>query len=168
MQPFKRFEDKLSAIKMLALDVDGVLTKGDLIYTASGEFIKVFNVKDGLGLKLLQEKGIIVAIITARKSDVVTTRMKELGIRFLYQGVDDKLQLIEDLTGQFMLYWNNIAYMGDDLNDLPVIQKAGFAACPSDAIDEVISACHYTSRKEGGKGAVREVADMILKCQQNK
>jgi 3-deoxy-D-manno-octulosonate 8-phosphate phosphatase (KDO 8-P phosphatase) len=115
---------------------------------------------------MLQENGVIVAIITARKSDVVNTRMNELGIRFLYQGVEDKFQLIEDLTGQFMLYWNHIAYMGDDITDLPVLSKAGFAACPADAVEEVITISHYVTKREGGKGAVREVIDMILKAKQ--
>jgi 3-deoxy-D-manno-octulosonate 8-phosphate phosphatase (KDO 8-P phosphatase) len=167
MQQFKKFSEKIETIKMFALDVDGVLTNGDLVYTSNGEFIKVFNVKDGLGLKLLQDKGFIVAIISSRKSDVVTYRMKELGIKFVFQGVEDKYQLIEDLTGQFMLYWNNIAFMGDDLIDVPVLQKAGFSACPPDAVEEVISLCDYVTQREAGRGAVREVANLILKSRNN-
>lgn len=163
MNIYKKFEEKLAHIKLFALDVDGTLTSGDLVYTANGEFIKIFNVKDGLGLKLLQQSGLIVAVITSRKSEIVQNRMQELGIRFIYQGVEDKYQLLEDLTGQFMLYWNNIAYMGDDLPDLPVIEKAGFAACPADAVDEIIEASDYVTKKPAGKGAVREVADLILK-----
>lgn len=164
---YKRFEEKLKNISILALDVDGVLTNGDLIYNSEGEFVKIFNVKDGQGLKLLQENNIIVAVITARRSPIVAYRMKELGVRFLYQGVDDKIQLMEDLTAQFMLYWNNVAYMGDDLTDLPILQKAGFSACPPDAVEEVLSACNYVTIKEAGRGAVREVADMILKSKNN-
>ena len=163
MIAMQKHKDKLEQIKMLALDVDGTLTSGDLVYTANGEFIKTFNVKDGLGLKLLQEKGIIVAVISARKSPIVEYRIKELGVRFLYQGIEDKHNLVDGLTSQFMLYWNNIAYMGDDLTDMPLLEKVGFAACPSDAVEEVISVSHYVTQQPGGKGAVREVADMILK-----
>ena len=163
MNAYHKHKDKLNKIKMLALDIDGTLTSGDLIYTANGEFIKTFNVKDGLGLKLLQEKGIIVAVISARKSSIVEFRMKELGIRFLYQGVEDKYSLVDGLTSQFMLCWDNVAYVGDDLTDIPVLEKVGFSACPSDAVDDVITKCHYTTQQPGGKGAVREVADLILK-----
>lgn len=164
MNPILKYQNQLKKIKMLAVDVDGVLTDGKLHYTSSGEHFKSFNAKDGLGLKLLQEKGFIVAVITARKSDIVELRMKELGIRFLYQGVDDKFQMIEGLTGQFMFYWENIAYIGDDLPDLPVLEKVGFAACPADAVEEVLLTCHYVANKTGGMGVVREVADLILKA----
>lgn len=167
MNGYQKIEEKLSLIKMLALDVDGVLTTGDLIYGPEGEALKIFNVKDGLGLKLLQENGIIVSIITSRKSSIVSTRMEELGIRFIYQGIDDKLGLLEDLTAQFMMYWNNIAFMGDDVTDIPVLQKVGFSACPSDAMTDVLSHCDYVTTKEGGKGCVREVADLILKNKKN-
>lgn len=166
MQQFKNVEEKLKQIKILALDVDGVLTSGELIYTASGEFIKIFNVKDGQGLKSLQKNGIIVVIITSRKSEIVSKRMKELGIKYVYQGVEDKLNLIEELTGQFMCYWNDIAYMGDDLVDVPVLEKAGFAACPADAALEAKAVSDYITKNNGGKAAVREVSDMILKAKQ--
>lgn len=163
MNPLVKHKDQLQKIKMFATDVDGVLTDGKLHYTSNGEYFKSFNTKDGLGLKLLQENGIIVAVITARKSKIVELRIKELGIRFLYQGVEDKFQLIEGLTAQFMLYWENIAYIGDDLPDLPVLQKAGFSTCPKDAVSDVTAICNYTSSQPGGMGAVREVADLILK-----
>lgn len=165
MKSYMRYKEKLANIKMLALDVDGVLTTGELIYNKDGEYLKQFNAKDGLGIKLLLQKGIIVAIITARKSKIVDYRMKELGIRFVFQGVEDKIDLLENLTAQFTLYWENIAYIGDDLTDLPALKKVGFAACPADAVDDVIAECTYITKREGGKGAVREVADMILKAQ---
>lgn len=163
MTKYQKFEDRISNVKLLALDVDGVLTDGNLYYSENGEFMKVFNVKDGMGLKILQDKGIIVAVITARKSKIVDIRMKELGIKYVYQGVEDKLALLEGLSEQFMFYWDNIAYMGDDINDLPILKKAGFATCPSDAMPDLLTCCHYVTKKTAGKGAVRELADLILK-----
>ena len=165
MNQYIRYKEKLAKIKMLALDVDGVLTTGELIYNKNGEYLKQFNVKDGLGIKLLLQKGIVIAIITARKSEIVDYRMKELGIRFVYQGIEDKISLLDNLTSQFMIDWDSIAYIGDDLTDLPVLKKVGFAACPADAVDNVISECTYITKREGGKGAVREIADMILAAQ---
>lgn len=165
MNSYLRHKEKLNKIKMLALDVDGVLTNGELIYSKDGEYLKKFNAKDGLGIKLLLQKGIVVAIITARKSEIVEYRMKELGVRFVYQGIDDKINLLENLMAQFMLYWDNIAYVGDDLTDLPALEKVGFSACPADAVNDVIAKCIYTTKRKGGEGCVREVTDMILKAQ---
>lgn len=159
------FTNRVNNIKIVALDVDGVLTNGDLIYSKDGEILKIFNVKDGLALKLLIEKGFLIVVITARRSDIVTLRMKELGIKFVYQGIENKVSVLDDLLGQFMLGWENLAYIGDDLNDIPVLKKAHLPCCPSDASKDVIVCCHYVCKKEGGRGAVREVAELILKEQ---
>lgn len=163
MNKYIKLEEALSNIKMLALDVDGVLTDCSIIYDLNGEALKAFNAKDGLGINLIQKQGIIVAIITGRKSDIVTKRMQDLHVKYVYQGIDDKLSVVEGLLNQFMIDWDNLAYVGDDLPDLPVLKKAAFSACPPDAVAEVLSQCFYVTKKEAGKGCVREVIDLILK-----
>ncbi|MCG6963206.1 MAG: HAD hydrolase family protein [Acidobacteria bacterium] len=154
-------------IRLFVTDVDGVLTDGSLLYTDEGESCKRFCVRDGLALHLLCRAGIAVGIISGRRSPAVTVRCRELGIRdeMVIQGSRDKagdLELLEKLVG---VEDNAVAAMGDDLPDLPLLQRVGFAACPADAVPEVAAACHLICGASGGAGAVREVAELILKAQ---
>lgn len=156
--------DKLKQIKMLLLDVDGVMTDGGIIWDAKGTEIKVFNVKDGHGIKLLQRAGIQVGIITGRTSLVVDLRAKELGIEFVYQGALKKLESYCDIKQRTGLADHEIAYMGDDVIDVPVMRRVGFAAAPADAMPEVRELVDYVSPLNGGRGAVRDLCDRILKA----
>ncbi|MCQ2957474.1 MAG: HAD-IIIA family hydrolase [Candidatus Gastranaerophilales bacterium] len=148
-------------IKLLALDVDGVLTDGSISYTNAGQEIKTFNVKDGQGIVMLTKLGIDVAIITARNSTIVQKRATDLGIQHVFQGVTDKLEKLEELRTTLNLTYNEIAYMGDDLPDIPILNVVGIKACPNDAILDVKKLCNFKSTKDGGKGAVRELTDQI-------
>jgi len=156
-------DERLSAIHLLLLDVDGVMTDGGIIYDGNGLETKIFNVRDGHGIKMLQRAGIEVGIITGRTSAVVDVRARELGIRLVYQGALRKLESYEDVKLKTGLADNQIAYMGDDVIDVPVMRRAGFAAAPQDALAEAKRAAHYIASSNGGRGAVREVCDLILK-----
>ncbi|HEY4831934.1 MAG TPA: HAD-IIIA family hydrolase [Waddliaceae bacterium] len=151
------------SIKLIALDVDGVLTNGEIIYNSNGDEIKVFNVKDGLGLVLASQNGFITAIITGRASPMVERRSQELKICHVYQNVKDKTKLIEDLAIMYGLSCDEICYMGDDLPDLPALKMVGLACCPLDAVAEVREACSWISSNKGGQGAVRELTDFLIK-----
>jgi 3-deoxy-D-manno-octulosonate 8-phosphate phosphatase (KDO 8-P phosphatase) len=155
--------ERLTAIQLLLLDVDGVMTDGGIIYDGNGLETKIFNVKDGHGIKMLQRAGIEVGIITGRSSDVVDIRARELGIELVYQGALRKLESYEDIKLKTGFADNQIAYMGDDVIDVPVMRRVGFAAAPQDALAEAKMAAHYIASCNGGRGAVREVCDMILK-----
>lgn len=156
-------KEKAEKIKLIAFDVDGVLTNGEIIYNDKGEEFKIFNAKDGQGIALLGKKDIITAIITARKSNIVDKRAKDLDIKHVYQGSKRKIEAMEELLKIYSLDFSQIAYVGDDLPDICILEKAGFACCPKDAIEDVKKICHFVSEKNGGKGAVREIADFILK-----
>lgn len=155
--------DKLVDIRLLLLDVDGVMTDGGIIYDANGLETKVFNVKDGHGIKMLQRHGIEVGIITGRTSQVVAFRAKELGISLVYQGALKKLDSYEDVKQKTGLDDRQIAYVGDDVIDVPVMRRVAFAAAPADALMEARTVAHYVTSRAGGRGAVREVCDLILK-----
>lgn len=155
--------EKLQNIRLLILDVDGVMTDGRIIYDANGLETKFFNVKDGHGIKMLQRYGVEVGIITGRTSVVVDFRARELGIELVYQGSLRKLESYDDIKIKTGLSDHQIAYMGDDIIDVPVMRRVGFSAAPADALPEVTSLVDYVARNSGGKGAVREVCDLILK-----
>lgn len=156
-------DTKLAAIRLLLLDVDGVLTDGRITYDNQGNELKSFDVKDGHGLKLLQRAGIEVGIITGRRSDLVARRAAELGIDILYQGALRKLDPYLEILEKTALQDAQIAYMGDDLIDLPLLRRVGFSATVSDAHPEVLPLVDYVSKRPGGRGAVREVCDLLLK-----
>lgn len=160
----KRALEIAGKIKLIALDVDGVLTNGEIAYTSSGEEIKIFNVKDGLGMVLASQYGFITAIITGRESPMVERRGKELKVTHIYQGSKDKIKAIEELATKYNLELDEICYMGDDLPDLPVLKIVGLACCPLDAIIAVKEACGWISSCEGGKGAVRELTDFLIEA----
>lgn len=154
--------ERLCRIRLLLLDVDGVLTDGRIIYDAQGVETKAFDVKDGHGLKLLQRSGVQVGIITGRQSEVVNVRARELGIDIVYQGAKDKLVPFEEILQKLQLAEDEVAYMGDDLPDLPVLRRAGLAVAPVDAVGEIKPYVHYVTSRPGGRGAVREVCDLLL------
>jgi 3-deoxy-D-manno-octulosonate 8-phosphate phosphatase (KDO 8-P phosphatase) len=155
--------NKLADIRLLLLDVDGVMTNGGIIYDGNGLETKEFNVKDGHGIKMLQRHGIEVGIITGRTSAVVDIRARELGVELVYQGALKKLESYIDVKQKTGFLDSQIAYMGDDIIDVPVMRRVIFAAAPADALIEVRNAAHYVTTLAGGRGAVREVCDLILK-----
>ncbi len=153
---------KATKVKMIVLDVDGVLTDGGIIYASGGEEIKVFNVKDGLGLVQAVDSGLVTVIITGRESPAVARRAQELKITHLFQGVSDKLAILQKLCQELSISLDEVAYIGDDIPDLSVLQNVGLACCPNDAVPEVLAVCHFVTRRDGGRGAVREITDFIL------
>lgn len=155
---------KAEKIKLVAFDVDGVMTDGSLTFAENGMEIKTYNAKDGLGVNMLNKAGIITAIITARVNETVRIRAKILDIKELYEGQKDKLKALDELCSKYNLSYEEIAYMGDDLPDLCVLERVGLSACPNDAVYEVQDECKFISSKAGGKGAVREFCDFILKA----
>jgi 3-deoxy-D-manno-octulosonate 8-phosphate phosphatase (KDO 8-P phosphatase) len=156
---------KAKHIKLLILDVDGVLTDGGLYFSDEGIELKRFHSLDGLGIKLLQENNIEVAIISARNAPNVAHRMKNLGIKHFFQGKSDKLEALNTLLTQLDCSPNEIAYVGDDVIDLPVMRKIGLAIAVKNAHNLVKENADYITQKPGGNGAVREVCDFILKAQ---
>ena len=150
-------------LQLLALDVDGVLSDGRLYYTDQGEEFKSFNIRDGLGIKLLQRAGITVAIITGRTSAMVTRRAAELGIAHVVQGREDKLEALLDLCGNLKIDLSNVAYMDDDLPDRKAIMAVGLGATVADAASDVAAIADWQSRLPGGQGAVRELAEAWLR-----
>lgn len=158
-------QTQLKQIKMLALDVDGVLTDGTINMGPNGEVFKPFNCKDGLGLSTAIRHGLLVVIITGRTSAITRNRAKELGITQIYEGIKDKGSLLEEIAMKNKLTLANIAYMGDDLNDLAALQKAGVAATPADAVDDIKKVCSFIAERTGGHGAVRELLEAIFKAQ---
>lgn len=160
----KELKERLKKIKLLILDVDGVLTDGSIVYSSNGEEIKTFNVHDGYGIELLRQQGIPVAIITGRNSQIVEKRAKDLKIEDLIQGTIDKVPAAETFAKKYNITFEEMAFMGDDLFDIPLLQKVGFSAAPKNARKEVKRIVHYVTKLEGGKGAVREVIDMILEA----
>jgi 3-deoxy-D-manno-octulosonate 8-phosphate phosphatase (KDO 8-P phosphatase) len=156
-------EERLKKISLLLLDVDGVLTDGRIIFDNNGTETKSFDVKDGHGLKLLQRVGIRVGLITGRQSEVTRHRAQELAIDIVHQGAKNKLIPYQQILAELGLADEQVAYVGDDVIDLPVLRRVGFAATVADACDEVKPYVHYVSRRAGGRGAVREICDLILK-----
>lgn len=158
-------EKKAKKIKLLILDVDGVLTDGTLYIDARGEEIKAFNVKDGFGLRMLQDNGIEVAIITGRKSSALSHRARDLGIKDVFQGKRKKGSICEELMKKKGLAKEEVCCIGDDLPDLEMFEYAGFPVAVSDAAPGLREAALYVTKNSGGKGAVRELSEIILKAQ---
>lgn len=158
-------EERLSKIRLLLLDVDGVMTDGRIIFDSNGIESKFFNVKDGHGIKMVQRAGIEVGIISGRGSVVVSNRAAELGISLVYQKSLDKLTPYREILEKTGFTDDQVAFMGDDVIDIPVLRRVGFAAAPADAIDDVFPHVHFTTRNRGGWGAVREVCDLLLRGQ---
>ena len=156
---------KAKGIRCLICDVDGVLTDGSVYLDNHEGELKAFNIKDGLGIKLMQRAGIETAIITGRNSPVVSRRMKELGITHFYQGQADKSAAFNDLLQKLSLSADEVAYVGDDLPDLPLMKQVGIGFAPADAASFVREKADYLLQTDGGKGAVREIAELLLQIQ---
>lgn len=156
-------KDRAKKIKLLILDVDGVLTDGSIILDNEGNELKRFHVRDGHGIKMLAKAGIETAIITGRKSRVVEIRAKELGIREVHQKIYQKSELYDKLKVKYRITDENIAFMGDDIVDRELLKKAGLTAAPADAEDEVKELADIITEKKGGRGAVREFINLILR-----
>jgi len=157
-------EQRAARLRLVALDVDGVLTDGRLYYGPQGEALKVFDVRDGHGIKMLLSHGVEVAILSARSSDIVGTRARELGIARVLQGRGDKAAAWDELLRDAGVAAEQAGFVGDDLPDLPVLARAGFAATVADARDEVKRAAHWIAGQAGGRGAVRAFAEFILQA----
>jgi len=157
--------EKINSLRLIAFDVDGVLTDGGLYLSDSGEEFKRFNSLDGHGLKMLKASGVELAIITGRTSKCVELRAKNLGITRLYQGIEDKLAAMQSLLAELKLAPEAAAFMGDDVVDLPVMRRVGFSISVPAATQLVRDNAHYVTQREAGHGAVREVCELIMAAQ---
>jgi 3-deoxy-D-manno-octulosonate 8-phosphate phosphatase (KDO 8-P phosphatase) len=155
--------NKLKGIQLLLLDVDGVLTDGSIIYSDKTSETKVFNVKDGLGLKLVLESGIKVGVVTGRKSKALHRRCRDLGIRYLYDGVQQKAQLLDKIAAETGVGADHTAFIGDDIPDIPLMKRVGLPIAVADAHELVQDCSEWITAAPGGRGAVREVCDALLK-----
>lgn len=155
---------KAKNIKLVAFDIDGVMTDGSLTYLPDGGEVKTFNAKDGQGVVMLNKAGFITAIITAKNSSVVLKRAEVLGIKKVFTGTKNKMKALEALMEEFKVNPSEVCYMGDDYPDLLVIKEVGIGACPNDAIDDVKQNSDFISSFDGGRGAVRELSDFLLKA----
>ena len=161
----KSIQAKLKKIKLLIMDVDGVMTDGRIIMDDAGHELKNFNVRDGHGIKILQRYGIQVAILTGRQSKVVAHRARDLDIKEVYQKVFNKKDVFEKILRKHKLSPDEAAFIGDDIVDIPVLKRVGFSVAVADADDMVKKSVHYIAKNKGGRGAVREVCEMILQAQ---
>lgn len=152
-------------IRLLILDIDGVLTDGRLYFDAKGETLKIFHVRDGHGIKMAQRAGIEVAMVSGRRSDAAYHRARELGINRFYEGVRDKVAILEELLAALNLQPAQVAAVGDELVDLPLFYRVGLGVAVTDAVPEAKAAAHWVTSLPGGTGAVREVCDLLLKAQ---
>lgn len=155
-------KEKASKIKLLAFDVDGVMTDGSITYDENGVEYKTFNAKDGHGLAKMAKNGFVTAIITGRNNGTVDRRACDLRVTEVYQGVKNKLPILEAIMQKYELDFSEVAYMGDDEPDICILEKVSIAACPADAVSKVQNVCNFIARREGGKGAVRELCDFVF------
>ncbi|MHA1598086.1 MAG: KdsC family phosphatase [Alphaproteobacteria bacterium] len=154
--------ERLKDIRLLSLDVDGVMTDGGLYYTDDGQQMRKFNVKDGVGIKAVMAAGVKLCIITASATDVISKRAADLGVKHVFPAVEDKLTTLQGLCDELGIDLGEVAHMGDDSNDLVVLDAVGLALTVSDAVDEVLDIADYVTDKPGGRGAVREIADLVV------
>lgn len=154
--------ERCATVRLMVFDVDGVLTDGSLYYNEHGEALKRFNALDGHGLRLLMEGGLMVALITGRSGPIVARRAAELGIAEVMQGIRDKSSAVTELAQRLGVQLEQVGFMGDDIIDLPAMQRVGFAASVPNAPDYVSQAAHWVSLQTGGNGAVRECCDLLL------
>ncbi|MCX7909802.1 MAG: HAD-IIIA family hydrolase [Ignavibacteria bacterium] len=159
-------KEKLKKIKLFAMDVDGTLTDGKVYYSRDGEELKAFCIRDGMGIELLHHYGIQTCIITTETSQIVTSRAMKLKIDHVMLGSKDKLKDLKELSSELNISLEEIAYIGDDINDIQALEGVGFSACPSDAIKYVKEKVDYICSNSGGSGAVREVIELILLAQE--
>ncbi len=164
-RPHKVTPSRLKRIRLFATDVDGVLTDAGMYYAESGDEWKKFNTRDGMGIKLLQKAGIITAIVTQERTKLVARRAEKLTIPEVHQGVMDKLSLVREMAARHGLSLEQVAYIGDDINDMETLKAVGFSATPADGMPRVAAVVDYICAKKGGEGAVREIVEMILEAQ---
>lgn len=153
-------------IKVLLLDVDGVLTDGSVLVTEQGEQLRRFSIKDGYAIQLAVKRGLRVAVISGGKSQGVLQRLRGLGVEDIFLGVGDKLTVMRDLILRYDVALTEVAFMGDDIPDLACLKQVGLPICPQDAVEEIKAVAHYVSPRKGGEGCVRDVIEKILKLQQ--
>lgn len=158
----------LLEIKLIITDVDGVLTDGGLYYTSEGLVMKKFNVKDGMGIRLLRENNIKCAIITTDTSELINKRAERIKVDYVYLGVWDKENKMKEICELENITPQNVAFIGDDVNDVSIINEVGFSACPNDAVDGIKNIVDYTLSKKGGEGVFREFADLVLRAKVDK
>lgn len=156
---------RIRKIKLLILDVDGVMTDGRIIYDSEGRDLKCFDVQDGLGLRLLMSAGIKTMLITSRRSKTIQRRARDLGIEDFYEGIQTKTEVLLEILEKHKVSVEEICYVGDDLVDLGMMKRVGFPVAVTNACDEIKEAARYITRKTGGRGAVREVVELILRTQ---
>ena len=161
----EQIHERIRKIKLVIVDNDGVLTDGRIVYGDHGDELKFFDVQDGFGLVMLRRAGFQTVIVSAKKSRVNTRRAKEAQVTKIYQNAFDKLKVFNQVLKQFKLTPDQICFVGDDLIDIPVLRRVGFAVVVPNAVPEAKKEAHWVTEKPGGRGAVREVADMILKAQ---
>jgi len=162
--PAPYLAQRAAAVKLLVLDIDGVLTDGRVIYDDQGRQLKFFDIKDGSGLTYVMRAGIKVCLISGRQSEVNLVRARELGIEEIYQDAKVKLPILQEIMARKNLKPEQVAYMGDDLIDLPCLRAVGLALAPADAVKEVKAAVHWVAKKPGGRGAVRQACELILRA----
>lgn len=161
----KNYKHLLPKIKTFIFDVDGVLTDGKILINSDGELLRSFDTKDGYAMKCALVKGFKIAIITGGRNEAVRERFKELGVIDIYLGVHHKLDAYQDLMDNYDLNPEEILYIGDDIPDIPVMEKAGLGCCPADAASDVKAMADYVSHKKGGEGCVRELIEQVLRVQ---
>lgn len=159
---------KLKTIKLVITDVDGVLTDGGLYYTSEGLVMKKFNVKDGMGIRLLRENNIKCAIITTDTSELINKRAERIKVDYVYLGVWDKENKMKEICELENITPQNVAFIGDDVNDVSIINEVGFSACPNDAVDGIKNIVDLTLSKKGGEGVFREFVDLVLRAKVDK
>ena len=164
-RPRKNLAASLKRIRLLATDVDGVLTDAGMYYSESGDEMKKFNTRDGMGIKLLQRAGIITALVTQERTKLVAWRGEKLMIPEVHQGIMDKLSLVREMAQRHGLSLDEVAYIGDDVNDVETLKAVGFSATPADGMPQAIAEVDYVCAKKGGEGVVREIVEMILEAQ---
>ena len=154
--------ERAASVRLVAVDVDGTLTDGGMYYSADGEALKRFDTRDAMGLGLVRSAGVEVAIVTSEDSKIVAARAAKLGICHVFLGVKDKVECLARLLSELGFEWADLAFIGDDVNDHPVLAKAGLSACPADAPGSTPALVHYVCANPGGRGAVRELCELIL------
>jgi YrbI family 3-deoxy-D-manno-octulosonate 8-phosphate phosphatase len=152
-------------VKMVAMDCDGVLTDGGMYYSETGDELKKFNTRDGMGIKLLHQRNLKTAIITGEDTKIVANRAEKLSIKDVYLGVEDKVQVMARLLEKYHLNWDEVAYVGDDVNDMELLKKSGLSFSVSDGMECVKKIVHHVTKTKGGQGAIREIAEIILSNQ---
>ena len=159
---------KCKKIKIVLTDVDGVLTDGGMYYTKEGDIMKRFHTRDGMGVTLLRKRNIPTIIITKEKTPMVKNWSSKMKIKKLYDGIIEKESMIEIISKKFQINSEEMAYIGDDINDLELLKKVGLSASPNDGVELIKKECDYICKKNGGEGVFREVADLIINHQKNK